>query len=200
MKLRKETIIGLALLAGVAACKEEKKTPDVTAPKIEAVNPGDLKIAFYNSDSLAENYTFLKEQDSLMKLKETRYNNALLSRQRSLESLAKTIEEARQKMTATPEQFAKMEQNFYAKQQDAAMYQQNEGMKLQKEVADIQKVIANKMLEASKSYCEKFKIDILLVHGQGGQFGYIKPSMDVTKSFTEFVNAEHDKVKEAMGE
>jgi outer membrane protein len=189
-----------AAMLMLAACGDDKKAAkEVTPPTVESVNPGSLKIAFYNMDSLTVNYSYLQEQDSAMKIKQSKFEANLMNRQRSMEALVKQMETAREKLTATPEEFARMERNLQMKQQDGQMYQQTEGMKLQKEAAEIQEAIARKMIEFSRLYCEKYNIDMLLVHGAGGQFGYIKPSMDVTKSFTEFVNAEQAKLNDAMG-
>ena len=200
MKFAAIAFAGLSLSIAMSACSaDKKKTEEAKAPDVPVVAVGDLKIAFYNSDSLASQYTYLVEQDSLMKIKQLKFENDLKSRERNLQQLAQTYETKRQNMSASGAELQQMENNIGRKQQDAQMFQQNEGMKLQNEAAEIQRVIAKKIEEASKLYCEKYKIDMLLVHGQGGQFAYIKPSMEVTESFIQFVNAEQQKLNKDMG-
>ena len=200
MKLLYIALAGLSLSAAISACSEDKKKPDEQkAPNVATVDVNGLKIAFYNSDSLALHYTYLVEQDSLMKIKQKKFEAELMNRDRNLQNLAQQMNTRQQNMTASGAELQQMQNQLARKQQDAQMYQQSEGAKLQNEAAEIQTVIAKKIEEASKLYCKKYNIDILLVHGQGGQFAYIKPSMEVTGSFIQFVNAEQEKLNKDMG-
>jgi outer membrane protein len=189
----------VSLHVALSACSENKKKPETKVPDVPTVNADGLKIAFYNSDSLALQYTYLVEQDSLIKIKQKKFEAELMSRDRNLQNLAQEMNKRQQNMTASGAELQQMQNQLQRKQQDAQMYQQSEGTKLQNEAAEIQTVIAKKIEEASKLYCEKYKIDILLVHGQGGQFAYIKPTMDVTESFIQFVNDEQDKLNKKIG-
>ncbi len=192
-------LLGLGIGTVVISCSEDKKKKEENAPNVPVVDPNGLKIAFYNTDSLIKNYTYYHEQDSILKVKQTKFEKDLMARQRDLEDLNRRLIEHQQKMDITAADLAAIEKNLRRKTEQAQNYQQTEGSKLQNEAMEIQTVIAKKLEEASKKYCEKYKIDILLVHGQGGQIGYIKPNMDVTESFVDFLNAEQDKLNEDMG-
>lgn len=186
--------------AALVSCGgNKKKTEEPKAPEVAAVNPGSLKIAFYYSDSVAKHYTYLREQDSLMRIKQTKFEGEMMRRQKQLESLAQRMEEKRKAMTATGAELQQMENNLVRLQQDGQMYQQTEGTKLQKEADEIQTVLQKKMEAASSEYCKKYGVDILLVHGAGGQIAYIQAKMDVTKSFTDFLNAKQDEMNKDMG-
>jgi hypothetical protein len=56
-------------------------------------------------------------------------------------------------------------------------------------------VIGKKIEAAGKKYCEKHKIDLLLVQSAGSQFNYINPTMDVTKEFIAFLNQEQELIE-----
>jgi len=199
MKFLYITFLGLALSASIAACSENKKKDEVKEPNVPTVDAGSLKIAFYNSDTLSKHYTYLVEQDSLMKIKQTKFEKELMARQGAMEDLARRMENHQRNMTASAAELQQMQNTLQRKQQDAQIYQQNEGTKLQNEASEIQTVLAKRMEETSALYCKKYGIDILLVHGVGGQFAYIKPAMDVTESFIDFLNAEQDKINKDMG-
>jgi Skp family chaperone for outer membrane proteins len=195
MKLIYIALIGLTTAAVFTACSEEKKTDkEVEAPSVPTVDPQGLKIAFYESDSLNEGFTFLKTQDSLLKIKQEKFQRDLESRQRNLESKYNALVEGEQKMLYTAAELQNKKTEFERQSQSLQLYQQNEGTKLQDEAMEMQKVLQNKVSEFSKRYCEKYKIDMLIMHGEGGQFSYYNPKMDVTKSFIEFVNAEQKKL------
>jgi Skp family chaperone for outer membrane proteins len=195
MKFIYIALIGLTTAAVFTACSEEKKTDkEVEAPSVPTVDPQGLKIAFYESDSLNEGFTFLKTQDSLLKIKQEKFQRDLESRQRNLEAKYNALVEGEQKMLYTAAELQNKKTEFERQSQSLQLYQQNEGTKLQDEAMEMQKVLQNKVSEFSKRYCEKYKIDMLIMHGEGGQFSYYNPKMDVTKSFIEFVNAEQKKL------
>lgn len=195
MKLIYIALTGLTFAAVLTACSEEKKKEkEVEAPSVPTVDPQGLKIAFYESDSLNEGFTFLKTQDSLLKKKQEKFQKDLESRQRNLEAKYNQLVEGEQKMIYTAAELQSKKMEFERQSQSLQMFQQNEGTKLQEEAMEMQKVLQNKVAEFSKRYCEKYKIDMLIMHGEGGQFSYYNPKMDVTKSFIEFVNAEQKKL------
>ena len=102
--------------------------------------------------------------------------------------------EGEQKMLYTAAELQNKKMEFERQSNSLQAFQQNEGTKLQEEAMEMQKVLQNKVDEFSKRYCEKYKIDMLIMHGEGGQFSYYNPKMDVTRSFIDFVNAEQKKL------
>ena len=57
----------------------------------------------------------------------------------------------------------------------------------------------NKKIEAlGKKYCEKHQIDILLMHGEGGQINYINSRMDVTSEFVNFLNENQAQIEKEL--
>ena len=59
--------------------------------------------------------------------------------------------------------------------------------------------ITNKKIEAlGKKYCEKHQIDILLMHGPGGQINYINDRMDVTTEFVNFLNENQAQIEKEL--
>jgi hypothetical protein len=49
-----------------------------------------------------------------------------------------------------------------------------------------------------KKYCEKHQIDILLMHGDGGQINYINGRMDVTTEFVNFLNENQAQIEKEL--
>lgn len=195
MKLIYIALIGLTSAAVFTACSEEKKTDkEVEAPSIPTVDPQGLKIAFYESDSLNEGFTFLKTQDSLLKKKQEKFENDFASRQRSLQKSYEEFMKNEKEGVYIAADVQRKQAELERQSQSLQLFQQNEGAKLQEEAMEMQKVLQNKINKFSKKYCEKYNIDMLIMHGEGGQVSYYNPKMDVTKSFIEFVNAEDKKL------
>ena len=58
---------------------------------------------------------------------------------------------------------------------------------------------ANKKIEAfGKEFSEKHGIDLLLMHGPGGQINFVNPSMDVTMEFVNFLNEKQAEIEKDL--
>ena len=188
-------LTGLLMTAVLTNCSDDKKEDTkVEAPEVPTVDPKGLKIAFYYSDSLNEGFSFLKEQDSILKKKQEKFEKELQSRQGNIQRKYADFEAAQKAMILSGAEMQKKQVELERLSQSLQNYQQNEGAKLQQEAMEMQEVLQNKVNEFSKRYCEKYKLDMLLMQSPGGQFTYITPKMNVTKSFIEFVNAEQAKL------
>jgi hypothetical protein len=83
-------------------------------------------------------------------------------------------------------------------QNQIMQYQQTEGAKIE-ELAMKSLETVNKKIEAlGKKYCEKHQIDILLMHGEGGQINYINSRMDVTSEFVNFLNENQAQIEKEL--
>jgi Skp family chaperone for outer membrane proteins len=200
MKLFCIALVALTLGTFTTSCSDDKPKKEVEAPVVPTVDPQGLKMAFYESDSLNEKFTYLKQQDSIMKKKQEKFEKEIMGRQRSLEQNYNTLVVNQQKMLMSAADLEKMKMNLERQQMSLQNYQQTEGGKLQEEAIEMQTVLQNKVTEFAKRYCEKYKLDMLIMHAPGGQFTYHNPKMDVTKSFIEFVNAEQAKMEKSTGE
>lgn len=166
----------------------EKKPAQSTTPSVEKRDMKGLKIAYYNSDSLKEKFMFFKEQDSLMNAKQKAYEGEMQRKQGEFEAfITKNEGLMKQGLLSENEQVA-LSQKAQAMQKQIADYQQNQGQALEKEAIDKMTVIGNKVEKFAKEFSQKNKIDVLLIHGKGGQIGFIESSMDVTKEFVNYLN------------
>lgn len=201
MKLIYSALIGLSIATTIVSCSgEEKKDKDPKAPEVPTVDPQGLKMAFYNSDSLNAGFDYLKKQDSLIKIKQERFQKEYQTRENSLRQFYQRMVNSQENMLNSADELKKMGEQYQRQEQSLMNYQQTEGGKLQEEAAEMQTVLNNRVSEFAKRYCEKYKLDILMMHAPGGQFTYYNPKMDVTESFIEFVNAEQKKMDKDLGQ
>jgi Skp family chaperone for outer membrane proteins len=123
-----------------------------------------------------------------MNAKQKAYEGEMQRKQGEFEAfITKNEGLMKQGLLSENEQVA-LSQKAQAMQKQIADYQQNQGQALEKEAVDKMTVIGNKVEKFAKEFSQKNKIDVLLIHGKGGQIGFIESSMDVTKEFVNYLN------------
>jgi len=202
MKLGHIVTAGLILGLTTFACsdkKEEPKTQEEKAPVVPVVSSKGLKIAFYYSDSLKEGFTYYKNEDARITKKGEAFQNEMLAKQRVLEQKAQNYEKYMREGTMRGEELQVLENEIMRMREQLMNQQQTRGAQLEKETNEALTVLSKKIEVAGKKYCEKYGIDVLLIHGQGGQINFINDKMNVTSSFIDFLNHEQEVMDKDLG-
>jgi outer membrane protein len=181
----------------VLGCSDNKPKPSTT-PTVDKRDMKGLKIAYYNSDTLKEQFVFFKEQDSLMTSKQKAFESELQRKQQEFEAFISKNEGMMKQGLLSENEQAALSQKAQAMQKQIMDYQQNQGQALEKEAIDKMTVIGNKVEKFAKEFSQKNKIDVLLIHGKGGQIGYIDTSMDVTKEFVNYLNEKQAEIAKEL--
>jgi outer membrane protein len=191
------TSVFVASLLLITACSDKKEGEvESTTPKVETKNVGDLKIAYYDQDSLKVYFDYYREQDSIVTKKQLGFQNEVQRRTTELQNyLVKNDERARSGLLSQNE-ILQIQQVAQQKEASLMQYQQTEGAKLEEETYNKLEAIGNKIELFAKKYCEENGIDILMIYAKGGQFNYINSSMDVTKEFTTYLNDQQKSLAE----
>lgn len=200
MKIINKTIIVLAVGAFVASCggKEKAKDAENTVPKVEAAKVGELKIAYYDSDSLKKYFDYYREQDSLVTKKQLGFQREIERRSKEYQDfIVRKDGEARSGLLSQNE-MAQVQQKMQQMEADLMKFQQERGAQLENETMKKLEEISNKISVMGKQFSEENKIDILLIHGKGGQVNFINPSMDVTKEFIAYLNKRQGEIEKDL--
>ena len=136
---------------------------------------------------------------TMVKNKQLAFQNQLAKKEKELEVFITTNEEKAKLGQLSGFELQSVQQEAQRKQQAFVQFQQNQGGNLEKETVDLLNVIGKKIEAAGKKYCEKHKIDILLVQAVGSQYNYITPTMDVTNEFISFLNQEQASFESTVG-
>jgi Skp family chaperone for outer membrane proteins len=147
---------------------------------------------------LKEQFIFFKEQDSLMTAKQKVFESELQRKQQEFEAFITKNEGLMKQGLLSENEQAALSQKAQAMQKQIMDFQQNQGQALEKEAVDKMTVIGNKVEKFAKEFSQKNKIDVLLIHGKGGQIGYIDPSMDVTKEFVNYLNEKQAEIAKEL--
>lgn len=185
----------------LVACGEDKKEGEEkvdTTPDLEVRKTGELKIAYYDQDSLLLHFDYYVEKDSLLTKKGLAFQGELQRRSQQLEAYIARMDAEARKGLMSEIQMQQVQQEIQRRQGEIMQYQESQGAKIEQETAAELEAIGNKIQEFGKQYCEENGIDILMIKAQGGQFNYIHASMDVTKEFTEYVNQREEELQKSI--
>lgn len=199
--IRKNVIAIVLLGVTVASCggKDEKKiNTEDTKPKIEIQKVGELKIAYYNQDSMMANFEYYKEQNEIITKKQKAFQKSMEIKSRQFETDYTNYMTQVQSGTLTPEVATGMEAKLKKQQEDGQMFQQTEGARIEKEAMEKLDVINKRIDDFGKKYCEEHGIDILMIYVKGGPFTYISDKMDVTKEFTAYLNQNEEEIQKQV--
>jgi len=184
-------IIGALVLLTACGSKEEKKEvqPIEIIENINVSGNGaNVIIAYYNQDSLKTHYNYYREQDSIMVIKGTAFQNELGRRNKDLENYITVNDAKAQQGLLSQNDIAMIQQKIQQKQNVIMQYQQSTGGRLEEETYGILNIIGNRIDTFGKEYCDEKGIQVLFSYTKGGQITYINGSLDVTAEFIEYLN------------
>ena len=171
----------------ISSCNNKKEKIN-TVPKVESRNLDGLKIVYYSNDSIKLNFLYYKDQDAIVTKKQKAFQAELQRRTNELQQYIQRNTEKQMNGLLSENEVVQIQQKAQQMEQSVMQYQQVQGAKLEEETMVKLEEISRKIEVLGKKYCELHKIDLMLIHGDGGQLNYINPSMDVTKEFIAFLN------------
>jgi len=171
----------------ISSCNNKKEKSN-TVPKVESRNLDGIKIVYYSNDSIKLNFLYYKEQDAIVTKKQKAFQAELERRTNELQQYIQRNSEKQMNGLLSENEVVQIQQKAQQMEQSAMEYQQVQGAKLEEETMLKLEEISRKIEVLGKKYCELHNIDLMLIHGDGGQLNYINPSMDVTKEFIAFLN------------
>lgn len=199
--MNKLVVVSAVLLLTVASCgkgEKSEKSSEISTPKVETRDLKGLKIAYYNSDSLKVYFDYFKKEEAVVKARQTKFQKEVERRQNEYQSfIMRNNERLRSGMLSENDQM-QIQQKAQKMEADLMQYQQTEGGKLEKETMEKLEVISKKIEVFGKEFSEENGIDLLLIHGQGGQINFVNPSMNVTKEFTNFLNEKQSELEKDL--
>jgi Skp family chaperone for outer membrane proteins len=189
------TILGLSIFS---SCSDKAPAKKDTTPKVETKSLGGLKIAYYSNDSIKAHFEFFKKEEGIIKKKQNAFEAEVQRRTKAYEAfITKKDAEARGGLLSQNE-IAQVQQRAQEMQNQIMQYQQTEGAKIEEEAMKSLEAVNKKIEALGKKYCENHQIDLLLMHGAGGQINFINPSMDVTSEFVNFLNENQAQIEKEL--
>ena len=186
MKLFFASCLGFLLLS----CNDAKKK-DAEADKNPTVitrYDKSLVIAYYHQDSLKERFDYYKKEDQVITRKQKMFEAEMKRRGKELEDYVRRNDEKARNGLLSQNEIMQIQQKAQTMEQELMQYQQAQAAKIEEESVKKLEAITKKIETLGKMYSEKNNIDILLIHGAGGQLNFINEKMNVTSDFIRFLN------------
>jgi outer membrane protein len=186
MKLFFASCLGFLLLS----CNDAKKK-DAEADKTPTVitrYDKSLVIAYYHQDSLKERFDYYKKEDQVITRKQKLFEAEMKRRGKELEDYVRRNDEKARNGLLSQNEIMQIQQKAQSMEQELMQYQQAQAAKIEEESVKKLEAITKKIETLGKMYSEKNNIDILLIHGAGGQLNFINEKMNVTSDFIRFLN------------
>ena len=190
------TLISLSLI--VFACADDDKKKIDSKPTIEVRDLNGFKIAYYNNDSIKEYFEYYKREDSLVTKKQKIFQSEIDKKSKELQNFVQQKDKEARSGLLSQNEISLVQQKAQQMESNIMQYQQTEGAKLEAETLTKLEEISKKIEVLGQKYCEKYQIDILFMHGKGGQLNYISEKMDVTKEFIQFLNENQKEIEKDL--
>lgn len=199
--MKKFTLLVATTAILATACGQKNNDKGASTPtqaKVEAREMGKLKIAYYDTDSLSAKFNFLQEEQAALDTKQKAFQSKVDAMTRDYQEFLRRNEERNRQGLLSQIQLQGIQQEAMQKEQEIVEFQQTEGGRLEQQAYDKLQVLNNKVEAYAKMFSEDNNIDILLIKGKGGQISFIRPEMDVTQAFIDFLNSKEDEIKKDM--
>lgn len=199
-------ILGLGSTFLISSCNNSTpKTEEVeVSTPVEKKQMGDgttgIAMAFYYQDSIATQFGFYKEIDSIMRVKELNFQKELEAKYRAYQTYEADIQKKMANNEITGYQIEEIQQTAMQKQQSIQQFEQQRGTALQNESMEYQRNLMSKIAEAGKEFANKKEIDLLFYYQKGGQITFINNAFDVTDEFISFLNKREDDLMSGLTE
>ena len=205
-KLSTILLLGMTSIFLVTSCgaqnSTESETDDstpVTKRKMGS-DSSSIAIAYYLQDSIATQFNFYREIDSMLKEKEIAFQKNLESKIRSYRQYEQDIQKRMDAGEITGYELEDIQNAAMQKQQAIQQFEQQRGGELQQESLQYQTALMNKISEAGREFSEKMDIDLLFFYQKGGQITYISDAFDVTADFIKFLNKREEQLRSGFEE
>lgn len=195
------TTLGLGLALIFASCNTNN-TPteeNENGASVEKRSLGNdstgIAMAFYYQDSIATQFRFYREIDSMLKAKELDFQKELERKIRAYQAYEADVQKRMERNEITGYQIEEIQQAAMQKQQAIQQYEQQRGGEIQRETMQYQMALMNKLAEAGREFSNMRDIDLLFFYQKGGQITFINNAYDVTEDFVKYLNKREDQLK-----
>ena len=188
MVMRVFYLVMVGVLLQSCSNKETKQNPADKNPTVITRYDKNLVIAYYHQDSLKERFDYYKKEDQVITRKQKLFESEMKRRGKELEDYVRRNDEKARNGLLSQNEIMQIQQKAQIMEQELMQYQQTQAAKIEEESVKKLEAITNKIETLGKMYSEKNHIDILLIHGAGGQLNFINEKMNVTADFIRFLN------------
>lgn len=154
-----------------------------------SVAPGELSIAYINTDSVLKHYEYLKTNTKTLEDKRTKMEQDLRNRATGLQNEIAAYQRNVNNMTYGQQKA--VEEDLGKKQQNFQMYQQTLEQQLSMEGAKLQKELYDRITAFLKKYGAEKGLQVVLKYDTGSDVLYGVEGLDISQDVITGLNAEY---------
>jgi outer membrane protein len=180
-----------AIAATMFSCSNKQTAPTSVSDSKNA--DGLSNVAYVYADSLVNGYDLYNDEATKLMEKQSKYEQDLQSKGKSLERRMMELEQNLKKNLITPTRYQELGQQLMAERDKLMQNQQQISMELQ----DDQIQIMNRVSDSIKSYINSFNADkrYKMIINCNAALLYADPELDITKQILDGLNDNYRKGK-----
>jgi outer membrane protein len=155
----------------------------------------NLRIAYFNSDTVRENYELFKVEKIAIEAEMKNAEDRLVGEQKKFQKDVQEFQQRAEFLTITERE--SREQKLGRRQQELMQLEQQLTDDLQSKEAGVNKRIFDNVEAFLKDYAKKNNFSYVISYIPGGQIWYTNPALDISKDMLDALNADYAKNKTA---
>jgi outer membrane protein len=155
----------------------------------------DLRIAYFNSDSIRTQYAMFTVEKEKMEAEMKQAEDRLMAEQKKFQADVGEFQQRAEFLTITERE--SREKKLGQKQQELMQLEQNLSDQLAEKEAAVNKQIFTNVENFLKEYAKKNNFTYVVSYMPGGQIWYTNPALDITADMVKHLNEEYEKTKTA---
>lgn len=155
--------------------------------------PGDLKVAYINSDSVLQNYDYLKTNRVQIEEKTKKIEQEYRNRAQGLQNEITAYQRNVTNMTLG--QVKAVEEDLGKKQQNLQLYQQSLSQQLMEEETKLNKELYDRVTAYLKKYAAEKDLQFVLKFDPSSDVLYAGEALDVSRDVIQGLNTEYQQEK-----
>jgi len=189
--MKQLVLVGIVALF-IASCgsDEKSKVNGDTQKEVSNMKSGEMKMAFFNSDSIPNQFDFYEAEMEKLEGEGLKLEQKAAAMQQNYQALANKFQNELNANVLSDNQKMTYQGRLEKMQQDMGLFQQNEMAAFQQKQYESTEVLMNKIAKYSESYAKDKGLTMFFARGQGSGVAYADPSLDLTASFIEYMNKE----------
>ena len=174
----------------IASCGSDEKSKENgdTEKVVSNMKAGEIKMAFFNSDSIPNQFDFYKSEMQKLEGEGLKLEQKATAMQNNYQAVATKFQNELNANVLSDNQKMTYQGRLEKMQNEMAMFQQNEMGKFQQKQYESTEVLMNKIAKYSETYAKEKGLTMFFARGQGSGVAYADPALDLTASFIAYMN------------
>jgi outer membrane protein len=157
----------------------------------KSASTGNLKIAFFNTDSVFQNYLLVDVLREELKAEKGKLEGTFTSKQAAFDQKVKNYQINMQNNSVNAVQAQNAERQLMKEREEIMAMNEQFTQQLAAKEMEINRVITEAIVSYSQKFNEKYGADYILGYTKGGPIIVTNAKMDVTKEILEGLNKEY---------